>query len=777
MTGRQPETALRRIGMADAMRGVRGVDELTPVTAAVVIGIGGAGIQTISRVRTAIRDHRPDEAAIDSVRFVGIDAVDVSDQNPPLPPGVGLGIGEFYNLVETPFDASSYIRSQLPADEFLQKWWDPDYRPPMGPLTEGLKRERMLGRLTFHRATGQLINRIESAITSAVEIGGQLGTGGAAPDVPTIPVYIVNSASGGTGSSGFLSVVFAVWSAARARGYYPEIRAFTYLPSVFRNAILKTVGGGAVSSAHDANAYAYFREVDHFMIHSSTLGRYLGRPVDTGGADIPNGELLKQIYLIGSTMRGIGELTHIEDLYEITAEALYHFLMTNVGMPLVGVDATNTDRALAESDAFGKPRRYCSLGVARVVFPGETYRRHLTRRYIDWFITNGFLQRPDDLRGLARNHELTIRLVDAVAAIDMEADSVEVEDEVLDFLDIAEVGMAELERAGDPATAQQLINRVERSSPSVVRSIRQSAREQNRLLMADLDRRIVESVFASGMGVPFAAEVLELLAKRLTEIVSGTDGRLQITVNGRIAAEARVRDLLTKLQAATNRGLYEKVVAKIGSVTGHDMTQEEIATRLGQAIQSWARAIHDAEIAAARLVLAREMADRVDTLRTDLDRAIGRLRLIVQDAHEQWVDDTFIGKDAGPAATTTLIPADAQPEIEDSSLAKQMFAEIKREHADRLEGDLLDRFITRWVDRATNRAFFSLGSSDQAEQTAAEESLVQIMLEDARDLALNSGVEPNRHPRLPADLSAAQPTPGALHKALSGLVRDRKSVG
>jgi len=171
------------------------------------------------------------------------------------------------------------------------------------------------------------------------------------------------------------------------------------------------------------------------------------------------------------------------------------------------------------------------------------------------------------------------------------------------------------------------------------------------------------------------------------------------------------------------------------------------------------------------------MADRVDTLRTELDRAVGRLRLIVQDAHAQWVDDTLIGKDAGPAATTTLIPADALPEIEDSSLAKQMFTQIKHEHADRLEGDLLDRFITRWVDRATNRAFFSLGSSDQAEETAAEESLVQVMLEDARDLALNTGVEPDRHPRLPPDLAAAaEPAPGTLHKALSGLVSLSRSV-
>ena len=264
--------------------------------------------------------------------------------------GVSLDVGEFFNVTEDPFQASVYVRGQLSTDTYLQQWWDPDYQPPMGPITEGLKRERMLGRLAFHRVRQDLITKIGHAMSGAISISEHLGTGGEAKGLPTIPVYIACSSAGGTGSSGFLEVVFAVWQAAQSGGYYPEIRAFIYLPSVFRNAVTKAPGGLVAAKAQEANTYAFFREVDHFCRFSSHLGRYFGRPYENGGPDIPDGDLLKQVYVIDNTLRGKTEISSIGDMYEIAAEAMYHFTLTNVGMPLVGVDATNTDRALADLD-------------------------------------------------------------------------------------------------------------------------------------------------------------------------------------------------------------------------------------------------------------------------------------------------------------------------------------------------------------------------------------------------------------------------------------------
>ena len=123
---------------------------------------------------------RPDQAAIDSLKFLGVDAVDLTSQQPPLPDGVSLDVGEFFNVTEDPFQASVCVRGQLSTDTYLQQWWDPDYQPPMGPITEGLKRERMLGRLAFHRVRQDLITKIGHAMSGAISISEHLGTGGEA---------------------------------------------------------------------------------------------------------------------------------------------------------------------------------------------------------------------------------------------------------------------------------------------------------------------------------------------------------------------------------------------------------------------------------------------------------------------------------------------------------------------------------------------------------------------------------------------------------------------
>ena len=90
-----------------SQRGVTAVaDGVLALSTGVVIGVGGSGIQTISRVRSAIDADRPDAAATPSIEFLGVDAVDLAKQNPPLPPGVNLDPRQMDNLTENPFDAS-----------------------------------------------------------------------------------------------------------------------------------------------------------------------------------------------------------------------------------------------------------------------------------------------------------------------------------------------------------------------------------------------------------------------------------------------------------------------------------------------------------------------------------------------------------------------------------------------------------------------------------------------------------------------------------------------
>lgn len=760
----------------------RGLDdglELKPISAAVVIGIGGSGIQTISRLRSSTRAQRPDQVAIESLKYIGVDAVDLTSQNPPLPAGVTLETSEFFNVTENPFIASTYIKGHLQSDGYLQQWWDPEYSPPTGPITEGLKRERMLGRLAFHREREALAAKISSALTGCITLANRARSqGGVMNDPPKIPIYIVTSSVGGTGSSGFLEVIFACWQAAEQLGFYPEIRVFVYLPSVFHAEVIRQPGGGVAARAQQANAYAFFREVDHFCRFSSELAGYFGRPPENGGPTIPDGDLIKQIYVIDNQLRGKGSITSITDMYEIVAEAMFHFTLSNVGMPLVGVDATNTDRALAELDAFGKPRRYCGLGIARVVFPGDTFRFHLSMGYIDWFLRNGLLAALPNERETVRNHELMEQVENYLHGLDARSRALNNDDDVDDFLALKEVAMAELERIPEALEAERLIRMVRTQSSMAETSLQETARLRNQALLDSTVAYLNETVFSSGAGIPFAMEVMRQFRKRLQRNVeeAGTDAEQQATGKGE--AEAEVNADLKSLYAASRRTTLERVVARGQAIIGQPKTQRDIAAKLGRSIQSWVEGIYAAEEAEARLRFFRALLTSVEEMEDELRGARSRLETLAEDAFRLWEQDSLLGKDAGPAQTTTLLPADAQPEVEECQLMVDILRSVKSDSVTDLTGDSMRDFVRNWMNENANRGFFSLGSKDQNESAAAEQSLVA-------DLRALSMLRALKHAdsggglvdRLPAGLATLDlGNPSILENAMRGLIDESKSV-
>lgn len=777
---RRRVTALDDLELGAApLRGLDDAVEQKPISAAVVIGVGGSGIHTITRLRAAVRAERPDQTAIDSMTFLGIDAVELSAQQGGLPVGVGLDPGEFFNVTADPFVPSAYIRGQLPSDGYLKQWWDPDYQVPTGPVTQGLKRERMLGRLAFYRVRPGLVARIGGAMSRAVSVSEHFGVGGRPDGLPVVPVYIVCSASGGTGSSGLLEVVFAVWRAARSSGYEPEIRTFVYLPSVFRDVVTKTPGGLVAAKAQEANSYAFFREMDHFCRFSSRLAPYFGLPVEAGGPEIPDGHLLKQVYLIDNRLRGKSEISSVADMYEVAAEAMFHFTSSDIGRPLIGVNATNTDRALEELDEFDKPRRYCGLGIARVVFPGETFRHHLTSGYIDWFLRHGLLAAPEGLESAVRSHQVVQRLVDGVHTLDGQASALEVDDEVQDFLDLRDLVADDMRRVPDLSNGEKHVRRVERAAPAVARSIQEAARERNRALLDATEGTIEDLVFRSGHGVPFAVEAMKVVAKTVAAARSRVEADVLVQSVGVGDAEEEVQRLLRELYAASRRNFHERVAARLMEAVGRGSTKTDVAERLGMAIQSWVQAIYDAQVAGARHDLFRRLDARLQVMRGELDQAVQRLQGLADAAREHWQQDALLGKDAGPAALTTLLPADAQPEVEQCAMAIEWLRQIKDDNDGVLAGERLVDFIARWAKESDNRAFFSLGSAAEGEATKAERSLVAALRADARERALftTSPTTGERVPRLPGNLvQATSDSPDALRHAVAGLVTESQSV-
>jgi hypothetical protein len=680
------------------------VDDVLALSMGVVIGVGGSGIQTVSRVRSAVLAGRPDAAASPSIEFLGVDAVDLSKQNPPLPPGVNLDPRQMYNLTENPFDASEYIRLVGGGATALADWWDMSQQAPVGPLIDGLKQSRMLGRLAFYRESTTLAAKIQSALSRAVRVTQERmkdgnAAGGTAAIAPK--VFIVSSSCGGTGSAGLLEVLHKVWVAARALNMTPEIRVFTYLPGVFNDAILTTSSSPVAEAANlQANAYAFFRELDHFITHSDRLHSSVCNPAATPDPHIPAGELVKQVYVVDATLGGAGRLSKVTDAYEIVSETIYQFLMTDAGRPQVAQNGTNTDIYLRSKDTHGYRRIYCGLGIASVTYPGETYRRHLVHRFADWLVREHLVARPIDLQSQVYKDPASSSLIDELRAMHGSVSSYQLPPKALELQMLAETATEVLKDDHGEEIVSRVMSSFTNTMPTAIGQLQAQLRMAKDQALNSLDPTVIDSVLRTGKGVPFGIEMIRR-AERATRDLRDEVAEVRATnQNATPRLQKEAEDARRKL-----RGLMERMLVMPGA-------REKAAEELGRAVQAWGAAVLAEHRADGEVRFLDAAIARLADMRTELEEAERSLIRQAEGFYKVWRADDLVGKDAGPVDTTALIPADAQPEIEDSRLAVHAFREILAAMQALDMADVIRDLYERWRRSSVGGAVFGLGSGN-----------------------------------------------------------------
>lgn len=380
-----PDPAPGTHGFLERIRSQRASVDAADAKPQLVVGIGGSGIQTIARVRERIHDRALSSSSAPNARFVGIDIVDPSNLDPPLSSDCSLGIGEFLNLLETPFVATEYIRDQLLHGASLQRWWDQDWFDPL-ELPSDVNWTptpcRMVGRIPFDRGVGMVRRRINDAVGSATQAAtGGAGSTGSDRSV-RLPVYVANSTCGNTGSAGFLLVVLSVWIAAQQRGYVPEIRSIVYLPSVFDNVLGRLNDADQRVRTLEANTYAYLREVSHFVSHGSQLIGRFGTGAEGVGVTIPDGLLLEESFLVGSPPDVGTPIAPIKDTFEYVAGVLLDWIDSN-GPGAGFADDRSPVSHSARSDRNRERLRFYRLDVGAAGPVREIELRSL-RDFPDW---------------------------------------------------------------------------------------------------------------------------------------------------------------------------------------------------------------------------------------------------------------------------------------------------------------------------------------------------------------------------------------------------------
>lgn len=228
----------------------------------VIIGLGGTGVDTISRLKTKLhRQIEPDNRGLvqangampiyDNIKFLGIDADGGWLEKS------GLENGERLNIQNYNFKLGFKPKTldELKRQKELQ-WMSIDYMAQhFPPAPDGTGAYRQFGRWLTINSSNTIKSKITQIITQACtgRIGGSLN------------VHIVAGISGGMGSGSFVDICYIVREVIDGLGFYAA-NVFGYF--VLPDAIISKPGilGDPVrTSANQRNGMAALLEIEHLM--------------------------------------------------------------------------------------------------------------------------------------------------------------------------------------------------------------------------------------------------------------------------------------------------------------------------------------------------------------------------------------------------------------------------------------------------------------------------------------------------------------------------------
>jgi hypothetical protein len=358
------------------------------------IGLGGAGGHVLSILKSLFR--REYESVMEETKhnsplqFLLLD----TDDFEKLPRDVQNNLGEreqdFVSLSH--FNPRRYAAAQLSMkDSDVHRWFDRNALPYVedAVIHDGASRLRMLGRLCLHYHYSLVEQRIREKLDRAMDADVHTQATRIKPEPRPLRVFIVTSSCGGTGSGIMLDVAAMVSRLVRDRGMSPDMQSFVFLPFPFieKNAQIDP----ALESFYQHNAWAFFDELNYFLLDPSRIAEYTldpqrrfgeaARPAGTYGLD-----LFRTIYLVGNQIPSVGTLDMPDQLYSYVANGIFHVFLTPEEGELQS-HYSNIKAKLQDRDqVFGLMKRFASFGYAEYRSRGEDHLGDMVESVVadDW---------------------------------------------------------------------------------------------------------------------------------------------------------------------------------------------------------------------------------------------------------------------------------------------------------------------------------------------------------------------------------------------------------
>jgi hypothetical protein len=616
--------------------------------------------------------------AVDNVKFLAIDAVEQNQQIPPLPPGVGLSREEFYNVARESVNAYDYVRTAWRHNRVLQETWDVDYRAPNVPLIDGMKRCRPLGNLVFRIQSQQVEGAVRTALNQVLAINPDQWRSGSDGGRAKVPVFIVASCAGGTGSSGFLHVLHAVHRATIAAGVTAEVYPVIFLPDVFARARQRGLDPASETRGHWANAYAFLAELDLVLSEPLAFDDLLCPPHQSP-TNVETIDVVKSAFLIDGRLTDGGQFDE-RDAFDIAATGVHSLLVTEV-RSLIGVEGVNNDSR--HFDAEGARTAYAGIGALKIVYPGSTYRRYLRARLKSFLLQDYLVDESASVSD--RSAPLREKLTEQILGLreDMYNKAYGIES----ARRLRERAAGAADEVGDPDLADDvgehmlaLLDDASKAGRDLQSMLPDMVRQASSRIDGVIDRVIIES----GEGIEVLRFAVDKVKEQLTTRRNDDETKVaawKSAMNGlQEADEGSLSGCLRRVSQAHDRVFFLRRGELKPAVKAY-----------AEASDLFAKSLIASNVGEAQLTVLTTAIDRLSEVQYALKSAAKVLREEKDDADLTWRDDAFEGKDVGGLHVMGVVPSDVAStdariaEVEDSAIARGSWERLVKLLADDTE--------------------------------------------------------------------------------------------
>jgi eukaryotic-like serine/threonine-protein kinase len=268
-----------------------------PLQPALVIGLGGAGLKVLQRLRFDLAERYGPRALSPAVRALYIDtdpdALDSAARGSVRDRLAPLDADEIFAARLN--RSAHYLKPRFNGRSLIEGWFDPQllYKLPRTPTTMGV---RLFGRLAFLDHYRALMAKVQAEIEAALSGDALERTAtragvGARTNRPR--VYIAGGLAGGTGGGMFLDLAYATRSRLKRMGYDdPDVIGLFVVPPA----------DATLTPAHPlGNTHAALLELNHYARADVTFAAHYD---ERGGAIRDKDAPFARVFLVPGTTTG-----------------------------------------------------------------------------------------------------------------------------------------------------------------------------------------------------------------------------------------------------------------------------------------------------------------------------------------------------------------------------------------------------------------------------------------------------------------------------------------